>query len=53
MSRKEKYDYYKPNLPREVEQEIKRFIKEHPELGYRSVPEFILEAIRDKLKTIK
>jgi len=50
---KKKYSYYKPSLPKEVEKEIKKLIKQHPELGYRLVSEFILEAIRDKVKQLE
>jgi len=51
--KKKKYDYYKPNIPREVEEEIRKVIEKNPSLGYRNVVDFILEAIRDKIKEMK
>jgi len=34
------------SIPEDVFLEVKRFIAEHPELGYRSVSEFVKDAIR-------
>jgi len=52
MSEK-KYDYYKPSLPRNLEERIRTLIKNQPELGYRSVVDFILEAIREKIAKLE
>lgn len=52
-SNKRRYKYYKPSLPEKIQEEIERLIKDYPELGYRSIPEFILDAIRTKIKEIK
>ncbi|WP_156786005.1 ribbon-helix-helix domain-containing protein [Archaeoglobus veneficus] len=39
--------YVTLKLPEEFVDMVKRFIDEHPEWGYTSVPEFVKEAIRD------
>lgn len=51
--REKKYDYYKPNIPRDVEERIRKIIDKHPEYGYRSVVDFMLDAIRDKIKIME
>jgi len=40
-------EYVTLKLPKEFVDMVKRFIEEHPEWGYTSVPEFVKEAIRD------
>ena len=37
-------------LPKEIVEVISKLIEEHPELGYRSVPEFVKECIRRRLE---
>jgi|Deesub1362A_J573_1020465.scaffolds.fasta_scaffold00017_67 metal-responsive CopG/Arc/MetJ family transcriptional regulator len=44
---KSKRKYVTLKLPDEFVDMVKKFIKEHPEWGYTSVPEFVKEAIRD------
>jgi metal-responsive CopG/Arc/MetJ family transcriptional regulator len=34
------------NLPKDMIDEIKKFIEENPEFGYSSVPEFVTASIR-------
>jgi len=34
------------SFPKEMVEKIKKIIKEHPELGYKSVSDFIIDAIR-------
>ena len=36
-------------LPESLIKEIERIIKNNPQLAYMSVPEFIREAVRDKI----
>jgi hypothetical protein len=36
-------------LPREFIERVRRFIEANPDLGYTSVPEFVKDAIREKL----
>ena len=41
------------SIPKEMYDEIKRLIEEHPELGYRSVSAFVATACRELLKIEK
>lgn len=41
------------SIPKEMFDEIEKVIKEHPELGYSSITDFIKEAIREKIVKIK
>jgi len=36
-------------MPIPLIERVEVYIKEHPELGYTSVPEFVRQAIREKL----
>ncbi len=40
-------EYVNVKLPKEMVEMVRKFIDEHPEWGFTSVPEFIKEAIRD------
>jgi metal-responsive CopG/Arc/MetJ family transcriptional regulator len=41
--------YIAIHLPKALVAEIDELISEHPELGYRGRPEFVKEAVRNKL----
>ncbi len=40
-------EYVNLKLPKDMIELVRKFIEEHPEWGYTSVPEFVKEAIRD------
>lgn len=40
-------EYVNLKLPKDLVEMVEKFIEEHPEWGYTSVPEFVKEAIRD------
>ena len=46
-------DYRSVKIPNEVIEEIKKLIKNHKELGYRTHSEFIIEAVRRRLEELK
>jgi len=46
-------DYVSLSLPKELVDEIKKIIAEHPEFGYKTVGEFIKDAVRARLIQIK
>jgi metal-responsive CopG/Arc/MetJ family transcriptional regulator len=47
-------DKYKGvSLPKDMVEEVERIVKEHPELGYTSVADFIKEAVREKILKLK
>ena len=46
-------DYRNVKIPDEMVKEIKRIISKHPELGYRTHAEFIIEGARKLLIDIK
>ena len=48
-----RYKYTTVSISEEMAQEIEKFMREHPELGYTSVGEFVREAIRQRIKEIK
>ena len=43
-------DWKQVSIPREMYDEVKRLIEEHPELGYRSVSAFVAHAVRELIK---
>jgi len=45
--------YGSPRIPKPLFDEAERFIREHPELGYRSVSEFLTDLLRRKLEEVK
>ncbi|MHA1358090.1 MAG: ribbon-helix-helix domain-containing protein [Candidatus Helarchaeota archaeon] len=42
--------YRQVSLPHELIEAIENFINNHKELGFTSVPEFIRQSIREKIK---
>jgi 6-phosphogluconate dehydrogenase len=40
-------------LPSELVEIIEKILKEHPELGYKSVAEFVKDAVRRRIETIQ
>jgi len=42
-----KSGYVQIGIPNELHAEITRLIEEHEEMGYKTVPEFVKEAIRN------
>ncbi|MEM3907631.1 MAG: hypothetical protein QXZ17_12355 [Nitrososphaerota archaeon] len=46
-------EYVDLKLPRELVDSVRKFISENPEYGYTSVPEFIKEAIRIRLRELE
>lgn len=49
MSKEKKYGL---KISKEMADIIQKYINKHPELGYRSISEFLNELIRDKVKKI-
>jgi len=45
--------YKSVSLPEHLEEMVRDFIENHRELGYRSVAEFVSEAIRLRLEDLK
>ncbi len=45
-----RYKYTTVSISEEMAQEIEKFMREHPELGYTSISEFVREAIRSHLE---
>jgi|GEM_PF-1003144 metal-responsive CopG/Arc/MetJ family transcriptional regulator len=41
------------SIPKEMFEEVEKVIKEHPELGYSSITDFIKDAVRDKITEIR
>jgi len=41
------------SIPAQMFEEVEKIIKEKPELGYKTVTEFIKNAIREKLQRIR
>lgn len=46
-------DYSTVKIPSGFVDEIKKFIKEHDEFGYRTHSEFIIDAARRRLELLK
>ena len=46
-------DYRSVKVPNELVKEIEKLILDHPELGYRTHSEFVIEATRNHLLKIK
>jgi len=46
-------DYSSVKVPEDLVNEIKRFIKENKEIGYRSHTEFVIDATRRHLLDLK
>jgi len=44
-----KENYRTLKIPKELMEEIEKFIKEYPELGYKSNAEFVKEALRKRI----
>lgn len=40
-------------FPSDLFDEVRDFIRKHPELGYRSVAEFVRDAVREKLRRLR
>jgi len=45
--------YAKISIPKALAELVKKFIKENPELGYRSIADFISEATRMHIKRMQ
>ncbi|MHA1786497.1 MAG: ribbon-helix-helix domain-containing protein [Candidatus Helarchaeota archaeon] len=45
--------YRQVSLPIALVEKIEEYLGKHPELGFTSVPEFIRQAIREKLNNSK
>jgi metal-responsive CopG/Arc/MetJ family transcriptional regulator len=45
--------YGSPRIPKPLFDEAEKFIREHPDLGYRSVSEFLADLLRRKLEDVK
>ena len=41
------------SFPRELVDKIEEYIKTHPEMGYKSLADFVTEAIREKSRDLK
>lgn len=50
---KYKEKYTAMSMPKKLLDEVKKYIEEHPELQYRSIPEFTKVALREKLEREK
>ena len=48
-----KGEYKGVSLPKEMIEEINRIIREHPELGYSSIADFVKDAVREKMLKLK
>ena len=48
-----KTGYKQVALPSQLVDDVKEFTDKHPNLGYKSTPEFIREAIRYYLRELK
>jgi len=48
-----KEGYKSLSLPEELVNDIKKIIQEYPELGYKSVAEFIKDSVREKISQIQ
>lgn len=48
-----KGEYKGVSLPKEMIDEISRIIREHPELGYSSIADFVKDAVREKMLKLK
>lgn len=46
-------DYYKPSLKREFIERIEEFVREYPEHGFRSVAQFIEDAVRRRADELR
>jgi len=49
----EESDWTSERIPKAQEEHIKKIIKAHPELGFRSVPEFLRASVRDKILQVR
>ena len=45
-------EYRKISLKKELCDEVEEFIREHPEFGYRSIAEFVEDAIRRRAEEL-
>ena len=41
------------SLKKEIIEDIEKFLKEHPERGYKSIAEFVAESIRYRIDDLK
>lgn len=55
MSRKERrrYEFVKPSLKKELLDLVQRFIDEYPEYGFRSIAEFVEDAVRRRVDELR
>lgn len=53
MPEKEKTEYKTTNLPAKLYEKIEKLIRSYPEFGYRSVMEFVADAVRRRLEELE
>lgn len=46
-------DYFRLAIPRALKNKIQKYIDENPDLGYKTVPEFVKDVIRQELKRVE
>jgi len=49
---KKQWRYVKVSLKREFMEKIQKFIEDHPELGYRSLSQFVEDAVRRRAEEL-
>ena len=47
------YEYSKPSLNKELMDKIKQFIYDYPELGYRTLGQFVEDAVRRRAEELR
>lgn len=45
--------YKNIGIPQELYDRIKKYLDKHPELGYRSVPDLLISATREKMERLE
>lgn len=53
MSHKQEFDFKSFSIKKEFAESLEAFIKNHPELGYRSVAQFLEDSSRRRLEELK